>query len=217
MTSATLRCNIGCGQTPTVGWRNFDNSASLLLARIPFLPWMLCRSGVIAASQYAFIQFARTQRLEYADAVKGLPLANNTVEVIYSSHMFEHLDRDEASAFLDEAKRVLCPGGIIRLVVPDIAKQIDKYFESKDADTFLTSTHLTRLRPKTIGDRLRTLIVGTRHHQWMYDGGSLSKLLSSKGFRNVRIQAPGETSIFNPGSLDLYERADESVYVEAYR
>lgn len=217
MTQAILRCNIGCGQTPTAGWRNFDNSASLLLARVPFLPWILCRTGLIAESQYAFIQFARTQRLEYADAVKGLPLASGAVEVIYSSHMFEHLDRDEASAFLDEAKRVLRPGGIIRLVVPDIAKQVDKYIESKDADAFLASTHLTRLRPKTVVDHLRTLIVGTRHHQWMYDGDSLSKLLSSKGFRNVRIQTPGETMISNPGFLDLFERADESVYLEANR
>lgn len=217
MTQAVLRCNIGCGQTPTVGWRNIDNSASLLLARVPFLAWMLCRSGLIDESQYAFIQFARSQNLEYADAVKGLPFANGAAEVIYSSHMFEHLDRDEASAFLDEAKRVLCPGGIIRLVVPDIAKQIDKYIESGDADAFLVSTQLTRLRPKTIGDRLRTLIVGSRHHQWMYDGDSLSKLLFSKGFRNVRIQTPGETMISNPGLLDLFERADESVYLEACR
>lgn len=217
MRQIALRCNIGCGQTPTAGWRNFDNSASVRLARIPVLPWILCQSGMLAAGQYAFIQFARSQSLEYADAVKGLPFARGTVDVIYSSHMFEHLDRDEASAFLDEAMRVLRPGGILRLVVPDIAKHIDEYSESKDADAFLASTHLARPRPKSVGERLRMLFVGTRHHQWMYDGSSLSKLLSSKGFRNVRILPPGETSISDPGSLDLRERADESVYVEGCR
>lgn len=30
-----IRVNIGCGSSPIAGWRNFDHSPSLLLARIP--------------------------------------------------------------------------------------------------------------------------------------------------------------------------------------
>jgi Holliday junction resolvase len=51
----------------------------------------------------------------------------------------------------------------------------------------------------------------------MYDGKSLAKLLESNGFKNIRILASGETSIEDPGPLDLKERADESVYVEAVK
>ena len=56
-----------------------------------------------------------------------------------------------------------------------------------------------------------------RNHHWMYDGASLSKLLYSGGFRDVTLPNPGETAISNPEPLDLFERADESVYAEAVK
>jgi hypothetical protein len=49
----------------------------------------------------------------------------------------------------------------------------------------------------------------------MYDGHSLCRLLNKHGFVNAAVISPGETRIPNPGALDLYERASESVYVEA--
>jgi len=61
----------------------------------------------------------------------------------------------------------------------------------------------------------RALLVGDRHHAWMYDGRSLSRLLADHGFLGPGVLAPGETTIADPGALDLCERADESVYVEA--
>jgi hypothetical protein len=42
-------------------------------------------------------------------------------------------------------------------------------------------------------------------------------LLSAHGFREPRILEPGSTTIPIPGKLNLYERADESVYVEALK
>ena len=211
----SVRCNVGCGQTPTVGWRNFDNSLSLKLASIPWLPGILSSCRVINRSQYEYMRFAQTHSLEYGDVTKGLPLQTGSVDVLYSSHMLEHLDGDEATLFLDEARRVLRLGGIIRLAVPDISKYVDAYVVSKDADAFIASTHLSQARPKTISDRVRLLLVGTRHHQWMYDGRSLSQLLLLRKFKDIRIQPPGKTMIENPGALDLHERFDESVYLEA--
>jgi predicted SAM-dependent methyltransferase len=211
----TLRCNVGCGQTPTNGWRNFDNSASLILARVPLLPRILYSCGLINPSQYEFIQFAFANRIEYGNATGRLPLPTGSVDVLYSSHMFEHLDCDEAVLFLAEARRLLRPGGVLRLAVPDISKHIQAYCESKDADTFVANTHMTQRRPRNIVARLRAALVGPRHHLWMYDGKSLSKVLKENGFRDVVIQPPGNSIISEPGELDLRERADESVYVEA--
>ena len=208
-------CNVGCGQTPTPGWRNFDNSASLLLARVPNSAWVLFRLGLIDASQFKFIEFARKNHLEFGNAARGLPFKSGSVDVLYSSHMFEHLDHEEAIAFLREARRVLRSGAIMRLAVPDISKQVERYLSSGDADEFVANTHLTQARPQGLVARLKVAFLGTRHHQWMYDGASLSKLLAAHGFRNITVQLPGETMIKNPGSLDLKERADESVYVEA--
>ncbi len=209
-----MRINIGCGQTPTPGWRNFDNSLSLKLARIPSLPGLLLKIRFLEQTQYDFIQFARSNQIEYGDATRALPLADNSVEVLYSSHMLEHLDQTEVFLFLEESKRVLMSGGILRLAVPDIKKQVDQYLLTGDADQFIEGALMCIPRPRTIAQRLKTLAVGTRHHQWMYDGRSMCHLLSSHGFKNAKVVQPGETSIKNPGPLDLYERLQESVYVE---
>lgn len=210
-----MRINVGCGQTPTKGWRNFDNSLSVRLAKFPFLPELLRKIGFLDKTQYQFIEFARKNSIEYGDSTKGLSLSNGSVDVLYTSHMIEHLDQQEVAIFLKEARRLLCSGGIIRIAVPDISIQVKKYIESNDADAFISATHLTQLRPKTVAQRLKILLVGTRHHQWMYDGKSLSRLLLDHGFIDPRVLKEGESTINDPSNLNLSERVSESVYVEA--
>ena len=207
--------NLGCGQTPVKDWRNFDNSISLRLAKLPLLPVLLWKLKLLELSQYQFISFAKSNKIEYGDATKGLPFQKESVDVIYSSHMIEHLDQSEAEIFLKEAHRLLLKGGIIRLVVPDIKKQVDEYLKSEDANAFIKGTMLAVPRLRTIMQRLRILFIGTRHHQWMYDGKSLGALLKKQGFVNIKVLPPGESAIKDSGSLDLHERASESIYVEA--
>jgi len=152
----------------------------------------------------------------WADATKGIPLPDNSVEVLYTSHMVEHLDRDEIRTFLKEAIRVLIPLGIIRIVVPDLEIFARQYIADGDADIFMRKTHLGRQKPKTFRDKVQYVLVGDRHHQWMFDGRSMILLLSSMGFKNPQVLPPGSTTIPNPGELDLCERKEDSVYVEAY-
>lgn len=210
-----MRINVGCGHTATPSWMNFDNSLALRLAKIPLLPELLKAFRLIDTPQYQFILFAQSNQVKYGDATKRLLVADASVEVLYSSHMFEHLDRTEASSFLKEARRVLKPGGIIRLAVPDIERQVHEYLKHGDADAFIEGTYLAQPQPRTFLQRVRLLIVGARHHQWMYDGKSLCCLLSSHGFINAVVVSAGATKIANPAPLDLFERLSESVYVEA--
>ena len=56
------------------------------------------------------------------DATKGLPFESNAVDVCYSSHVLEHLSREEATSFIGEQRRVLKNGGVIRVVVPDLER-----------------------------------------------------------------------------------------------
>ena len=60
-------------------------------------------------------------------------------------------------------------------------------------------------------------MTGYRHHQWMYDGASLSKLLKEIGFKEVEICKSGYTKIHNPGELNLNEQEEQSVYVEGVK
>ncbi len=211
-----MRVNIGCGQTPTPGWRNFDNSPSLRLARLPVLPELLLRLRILKNEQYSFIRFARSNSLEFANAAARIPLPDESVEALYSSHMFEHLSPAGVSRFLNEALRVLKKGGIIRLAVPDLRVLVSHYLEKGDADDLLRNMDVFD-PPSSMPGRILRALVGVRHHQWMYDGPSLCRLLARHGFRDPEAMPAGRTRIPDPGALDLSERADESVYVEAER
>jgi SAM-dependent methyltransferase len=205
-----LRVNVGCGRSPTPGWYNFDNSLAVRLARFPLLPSIM---RLVSAERGAFAEAAGRNGIRWAQAWR-LPLPNATVEVVYSSHMFEHLDRSEADAFLREVKRVLVSGGILRLAVPDLGRLVDDYLRDRDADSFVAGTHLTMTRPRSLGKRFMMALVGPRHHLWMYDGSSLVRRLLGAGFRDAVVLPAGRTTIAAPGSLNLAERAEESIYVE---
>lgn len=212
-----MRVNIGCGMTPTLGYRNFDNSWSITLSSYPWLASTLYKLKFIGKPQLNFILFCKVNCIEWANATKNIPLPDESVDVLYSSHMIEHLDRSEASSFLNEAKRILKKSGKIRLAVPDIEKKIEAYNHGKDADIFIEYTHMCVPRPRNRAQRLRMALIGPRHHQWMYDGRSLSRLLQEQGFSNPIVLPPGETTISEPGKLDLREREDKSLYVEAIK
>ena len=166
-------------------------------------------------SQYSYIEFARHHYIEYGNAPAGLRIKDQTVDVLYSSHMLEHLDRIEADIFLREAFRVLRPGGIIRIAVPDISKHVEQYNESGNADAFIKALHVCVPRPRSLTDKLRLLLIGTRHHQWMYDATSLANLLQKHCFVRIVILPAGKTKIKSHEPLDLHENYTESVYIEA--
>lgn len=213
--NSSVRINVGCGMTPTEGWVNLDNSLSVRLARVPGVSGLL---RFLSPERRAFVAFCQSSKVRYADVRRRLPVKTGSAEVIYSSHMLEHLDRQEVARFLSEARRALeAPDGIIRLALPNIRYLVERYLTEGDADAFVRSTLLWRERPRGFAARLRQILIGDREHYWMYDGASLVKLLATHGFESASILAPGDSMIPNPGALNLAERAGETVYVEARR
>lgn len=66
-------------------------------------------------------------RVKRADLTKRLPFANQSFDVIYSSHVLEHINRDHVPILLAECNRLLRRGGKIRIVVPDFYEMITSY------------------------------------------------------------------------------------------
>jgi Methyltransferase domain len=209
------RLNVGCGATPTNGWVNYDNSISIRLADWPVVTSLLGRLGLLSDQQRRFIWIAKQNGIRYANAVKRIPEPDHSVEVLYTCHMLEHLDRREAVHFLKEARRVLVQNGIIRIAVPDLRYHINNYLKEQNGDAFVENLKIARPRPGGLIEKSKHLLIGERDHLWMYDGESLSRLLLKSGFSNPQVLKAGETTIPNPGNLDLAERAPESVFVEA--
>jgi len=210
----SIRVNIGCGKTPTEGWVNFDNSPAIKLANSPILYFLFKLLKLLSKEQIENVEWNKKNKIIFADAAKKLPLNNNSVECIYSSHMVEHLSRNQALTFLREALRILQSDGILRIAVPDLQIVANKYFVEGDADSFMEEILVEAPPINSLKEKLILLITGYRHHQWMYDGKSITLLLKNVGFKNVRVLAKGETLIKNSNGLDLYERCDSSVYVE---
>lgn len=67
------------------------------------------------------------------DLRRGLPMPDRSCDVVYSSHTIEHFDRDGARHFLMECRRVLQPGGVIRLVAPDLEGVVLSYIACLEA------------------------------------------------------------------------------------
>jgi predicted SAM-dependent methyltransferase len=203
-----MKVNLGCGDKPTPGWENIDNSPTVLLARSPLRAMLGARS--------AFARIARASGIRYGSAFRtGLP--TGSVAVLYACHLLEHFDRQDADRFLAEARRVLKPAGILRLCVPDLHNYVDDYLRTGDANAFMAHTQIAAPRARSLSARLSAVIRPARRHNWIYDRASLRSLLEAAGFAAVTDLAAGETTIADPGALDLSERAEGSIYMECRR
>lgn len=69
------------------------------------------------------------------DLRRGIPFAEKSFEVVYHSHVLEHLHKTQAPFFLKECWRVLKPGGIIRVVVPNLEVIVRNYLTALDEVT----------------------------------------------------------------------------------
>jgi SAM-dependent methyltransferase len=205
--------NVGCGPSPTDGYFNYDNSYSVRLARLPLALRILALAGFASERQLDLAAVARIKGIRWARAQR-LPHLDNTVDVVYSSHMVEHLDRRGALEFLREVLRVLKPGGTVRLALPDLRLRVDSYLQDGNADRFVDRLYLAREHPRGLRQIMKGVIVGDRHHAWMYDARSAIQLLEDAGFQSTVSLVAGETTIPKPGLLDLLERQDDSIYVE---
>jgi predicted SAM-dependent methyltransferase len=133
---------------------------------------------------------------EYGDIVRGLPLAPSSCDVVYSSHVLEHLSLSGLRVALQNVLSILKPGGTFRLVVPDLESAVKKYLASEEEDRaikFLVGTSLGKqARGRTMIARLRELI-GNSGHLWMWDYRGLAAELKKAGFVEIRSSVFGDS------------------------
>ena len=108
--------NLGCGDRTHESWINIDHS---LKARLKEL-WIL-RPFIHSKNPPGYLDH---------DLRRGIPFKSNSVDVVYSSHVLEHLDKNQAPLFLQEIYKVLKPNGVVRIVVPDLEQAAKDYLDS---------------------------------------------------------------------------------------
>lgn len=66
------------------------------------------------------------------DATDGLPFGDNHFDAVYHSHVLEHIEPSQGESLIAECYRVLKPGGVLRIVVPDLERIARLYLENHD-------------------------------------------------------------------------------------
>lgn len=135
----------------------------------------------------------------------GLPFNSDTVAAVYIAHLLEHLDyKDEALTTLAEVHRTLRPGGLVRVVVPDIESFLRAYVDGDD-DFFARFAQLWERGPSDtpLASFLHYAGAGgfpwvLDRHKFAYDETTLGALLTEAGFIDVRRCVAGESQISDP-------------------
>jgi SAM-dependent methyltransferase len=84
--------------------------------------------GGRVAANWTNIDFhSDDSRVKRVNLLAGLPFPDNYFDVVYSSHVLEHFTRDQGLFLIREAHRVLKPGAILRIVVPDLEGSCREY------------------------------------------------------------------------------------------
>lgn len=141
------------------------------------------------------------------DCRRTLPFASGSVAGLRAEHFFEHLDpRDEAPRFLAEVRRVLQPGGVVRLIVPDAGRYLEAYVRGNLSG--FDALAVPRPFPTDLPTRM-DVINHVFHqwgeHRWAYDLETLSHRLVAAGFAAIQHSA------FRRG-LDLRLADDRDVH-----
>ena len=71
-----------------------------------------------------------SEEIEYWKAKQGVPFKSKSVDVVYHSHLLEHLVAEDGQILLEECFRVLKPKGILRVVVPDLESICKAYLSA---------------------------------------------------------------------------------------
>lgn len=217
-----IKLNLGCGSTRPEGWINTDSSLNAQLQKTGTLGRFITKNFFKSVSY-------TTHNVRYMNLNKNWKFKDNSIDVVYASHLFEHLSLFAADIFLREAFRCLKPDAPIRIVVPDLFKISKKYVndfeigEIKAAEYMMWAINMHRegqygLKIGVL-KRLMLELNGYPHqHKYMYDERSLGKKMSEFGFEDIFSLKYGISNyIPQIKEVEGVEESYLSIYLEAVK
>ncbi len=159
--ASKIMLNIGCGTDYKEGWINIDNNSDNNISRLD-LNW---------------------------DLRKSLPFENDSVDYIFNEHFIEHLTVEESRKSLDDFFRVLKPGGVMRIAMPDMEDIVELYKDDNWKNRPVIKNHGF----EDIQTRAEMVNLSFRAwgHKWIYDWEELERRLKEVGGKNIRRQKLG--------------------------
>jgi len=120
------------------------------------------------------------------DVTKGILFEDNKVDMIFTSHFLEHIDRTQGKQFLKECYRVMKPGGVIRISVPNALQLTSEYIAS-DVDKY-RCINVGIENADDNAEAYYELLLA--NHKTIYDADSLCAILRKIGFKNIEPISP---------------------------
>ncbi len=147
-----------------------------------------------------------------------LPFADGSVDVIFTSHTLEHIPPQSLMFVLEEFARVLRPGGLLRIGVPDIRLATKAYINNDR--TFFERSEVTPFDPDApIGGLLMSWFYSTSKvgngHVHCFDEQYLCYWLAKAGFEGMRRCSFRSSSLDELRSPDFDRHPNDTLFIEA--
>ncbi|MDB5115743.1 MAG: hypothetical protein JWQ79_1235 [Mucilaginibacter sp.] len=139
----------------------------------------------------------------------GIPFPDSSIEMIYSSHLFEHLTFKETAMLLQECRRALVPGGVFSICVPNARLYLESYVSRSNEFWASKPAYWEPAYNKTTGiDYVNYIAYLDGEHKYMFDEENLLFILTMNGFKDAKLRDFDD-------KIDLLDRHHESIYASA--
>ncbi len=146
------------------------------------------------------------------DIGAGLPLDDDSIDYAVSIHALPEVPYPDLTAVLQELRRVIKPGGVLRLALPDLLKGVEAY-QRGDRDYFLIPDEDAR----KIGAKVVLQLIWYGYSRTLFTHDFIEEQLLKAGFSRVERCAYRHTRSPYPEIFELDDREQESLFVEAIK
>ncbi len=124
----------------------------------------------------------------YLDATKPFPFPSASFDYIHCEHMIEHISQRDGLNMLKECRRVLKPGGVLRLATPDLAFILGLYQNASEDQKKYVEWVTAKFLPEQTEAKASLVINNAFRawgHQFIYDAENLEQALRKAGFTEI--------------------------------
>ena len=132
------------------------------------------------------------------------------MQMFYAEHLIEHLSLEQGVVLMRECRRVLKPGGVLRLATPDLADIVRDYQTDWRRHDWVNWPQFGWI---DTGARMVNVALREWGHQYLYDYDELSLRLRQAGFEHIERRRLGESTL--PDLRNLETRLDSKLIVDA--
>ena len=179
--SCPYKLHLGCGRTRLEGWINIDR---VMLTGTVDIVW---------------------------DLNQGIPVKDSSCELLYCEHLLEHMAVTEGVSFLRECRRVLQPGGILRIAMPSLDVLIETSYLGNWREWWTLPEY------QFVQTRAEMLNISFYWwgHKWLYDREELHRRLREAGFVSIKDVEWGYSDVLELRNRET--RAESLLICEAQK